>query len=161
MDQYSFQEEFANSNKNFRYLIGGRRCGKTTAGVKAVCNLVLKGGSGIIIAPRERILSIKNKIFTEIVFSDKIIDWQNQVEFLSIEDNLTGITADWIWLNKTTMYDEWRIWSFLISRLRNYPTGETLIITEEKSLLSALINKEKYNMILMDWDELNKFDLMF
>jgi hypothetical protein len=181
---YSFQEVFANSNKNFRYLVGGRRCGKTTAGVKAVCNLILKGGLGIIIDTEERIQSIKNQIRIVLGFSDTVnLEWQrnklivtkkendklvikkkeviSQVQFLSIGDPLTGITTDWIWLNKTTTYDEWRIWTFLVSRLRNYPYGGTLIITEEKSLLLTLINEEKYNMVLMDWKDLNKFDLLF
>jgi hypothetical protein len=181
---YSFQEEFANSDKNFRYLVGGQRCGKTIAGAKAVCNLILKGKSGVIVATKEEISSIKNQIRTVLGLLDTInLEWQgnnliitkneddkliikkkeiiSQVKFLSTGDTLTGIATDWIWLNKTTMYDEWRIWNFLVSRLRNYPSGGTLIITEEKSLLLALINKEKYNMVLMDWKELSKFNLLF
>jgi hypothetical protein len=175
MISYSDQQEFVNSTKNFRYIIGNRRCGKTITTIKAVCKFVSEGKPGAIICPESHVSRIQNLIIEQLSLETKtdsstkkmIIrkDSSSQniktINFATIwfflpNAPLSGIRADWIWVERVWDY-EWNIWNEVIPRLNNYPVGGVLLLTENKSLLSNLINSEEYNMILMDWKELRKF----
>jgi len=175
MISYSDQQEFVNSTKNFRYIIGNRRCGKTTTAVKAVCKFVSEGKSGAIICPESLIAGIQSLIKDHIPLGVRVecSDRRLTVEITHHSENimatnlsvirffssgipLSGLHVDWIWVDRTWDYKE-NIWNEVIPRLNNYPVGGVLLLTENKSLLSNLINKEEHNMILMNWKELRKF----